>query len=108
MSWITRQGAVAHWLYILTQGSVEIRRASITPVACGGQLEAPSFFGEMALLDGSASRPLADVFAVTDAECYRLDKEGFEEDRPRPTRDRGRDDGDARPTLHELLAAREH
>jgi CRP-like cAMP-binding protein len=36
-----------------------------------------SFFGEMALLTGAPRR--ASVRAKTDVECYRLDKEAFEE-----------------------------
>jgi CRP-like cAMP-binding protein len=38
---------------------------------------AGAFFGEMGMLTG-ASRT-ASVVALTDVECYRLDKEGFEQ-----------------------------
>ncbi|MDP9149698.1 MAG: mechanosensitive ion channel family protein [Myxococcota bacterium] len=82
---VTRQGAVAHWLYVLCSGKVEIRRR-----AEGGSLakavatiEAPNFFGEMGLMTGE--RRTADVVALTDVECYRLDKEGLQrilEERP--------------------------
>jgi CRP-like cAMP-binding protein len=81
----TRQGAVAHWLYVLTSGKVEVRRH-----VEDGKLEkslatidGPSFFGEMGLMTGE--KRTADVVAVTDVECYRLDKEGLQrilEDRP--------------------------
>ena len=82
---ITKQGAVAHWLYILCAGSVEVRRrlegaALAKKVA---SISAPGFFGEMGLLTGEPRG--ADVVATTDAECYRLDKEGLERilhDRP--------------------------
>jgi small-conductance mechanosensitive channel/CRP-like cAMP-binding protein len=81
---MTKQGAVAHWLYILTHGTVDIR----THLGDGeakhvATLEAPSFFGEMGLMTGEPRS--ADVVAMTDAECYRLDKAGFEKiihDRP--------------------------
>jgi small-conductance mechanosensitive channel len=76
---ITRQGAVAHWLYILTRG-----RADIVAHVDGdpkphhvASLEAPALFGEMGLMTGAPRT--ADVVALTDLECYRLDKEGFQE-----------------------------
>ncbi len=87
----TRQGAVAHWLYILTSGTVEIRMA-VDPDGDGplpkatkvvGRLTAPEVFGEMGLMTGQSRT--ADVVAVTDVDCYRLDKETFERvllDRP--------------------------
>ncbi len=74
---VTRQGAVAHWLYILTSGSVEIRtRLGDGPARVIARLDAPSFFGEMGLMTGEPR--VADVVAATDIECYRLDKESFE------------------------------
>jgi len=82
---MTRQGAVAHWLYILTSGKAEVRAHAATDdkgtrIAV---LEAPAFFGEMGMMTGAPRA--ADVIALTDAECYRLDKEGFQsivKDRP--------------------------
>ncbi|MHB9119355.1 MAG: cyclic nucleotide-binding domain-containing protein [Burkholderiales bacterium] len=70
---LTRQGAVAHWLYILTGGEVEVivetpgqgRRPLST-------LQAGSFFGEMGLLTGDPRS--STVVALNDVECYRLDK----------------------------------
>ena len=72
---ITRQGAVAHWLYLILHGEAEVvvdSNAGRTTVAtlCDGE-----FFGEMGLLTGEPRS--ATVRAVTDVECYRLDKEGF-------------------------------
>jgi small-conductance mechanosensitive channel/CRP-like cAMP-binding protein len=73
----TRQGAVAHWLYILTSGKVEVRRhlPGGTMAKTLATIEAPGFFGEMGLMAGEPRA--ADVIAVTDAECYRLDKPGL-------------------------------
>jgi CRP-like cAMP-binding protein/small-conductance mechanosensitive channel len=82
---ITRQGAVANWLYILTSGSVEIRM-HVDPDGPDGpasvqsrvvtSLKAPDVFGEMSLMTGEARS--ADVVATTDVECFRLDKETFQ------------------------------
>jgi small-conductance mechanosensitive channel/CRP-like cAMP-binding protein len=74
---VTRQGAVAHWLYILCDGKVEIRRFSDdgSIAKAVATVEAPSFVGEMGLMTGEPRT--ADVVALTDAECYRLDKEGL-------------------------------
>lgn len=81
---VTRQGAVAHWLYILVAGTVEIRtRAADGSNRTVARLEAPSFFGEMGLMNGEPRA--ADVVALTDVTCYRLDKSSFEhvvQDRP--------------------------
>jgi small-conductance mechanosensitive channel len=82
---VTRQGAVAHWLYILRSGKVDVRRhlteGDVAKTVAA--IEAPGFFGEMGMLTGERRR--ADVVAITDVECYRLDKTGFERilhDRP--------------------------
>lgn len=74
---ITRQGAVAHWLYVLIQGEADVwyeaegmpRRHLIT-------LPAGKVFGERGLMTGEPRR--ATVTARTDAECYRIDKNSFE------------------------------
>lgn len=74
---ITRQGAVAHFLYLLETGVAEIRT-----VTDSGQdrlvktLAAPAFFGEMGLMTGEPR--LANVLAVTPVICYRLDKSAFQ------------------------------
>jgi small-conductance mechanosensitive channel/CRP-like cAMP-binding protein len=82
---VTRQGAVAHWLYVLCSGKVEIRRhlTEGDVAKAVATIDAPGFFGEMGMLTGEPRR--ADVVALTDVECYRLDKTGFERilhDRP--------------------------
>jgi CRP-like cAMP-binding protein len=81
---ITRQGAIAHYLYVLTAGHVEIR-TKVDPDGDGpaqplsrtvAKLAAPDFFGEMGMITGEPR--FADVVAVTDVECYRLDRATFE------------------------------
>jgi small-conductance mechanosensitive channel/CRP-like cAMP-binding protein len=73
---MTHQGAVAHWLYIVTAGKAEVRMHAEGKEARVACIEAPGFFGEMGLMTGAPRT--ADVIAITDVECYRLDKEGFE------------------------------
>jgi small-conductance mechanosensitive channel/CRP-like cAMP-binding protein len=75
---MTRQGAAAHWLYIIIHGRASVR------VAVEGlgerevaQLAEGDFFGEMSLLTGE--RRSATVVALTAVECYRLDKSAFQE-----------------------------
>ena len=75
---VTHQGALAHWLYVLVSGEAEIwyempqgERRLLTTLPAG------SVFGEMGLMTGEPRR--ATVMARTDAECYRLDKGGFED-----------------------------
>ena len=77
---ITRQGAVAHYLYVLAKGSVEVRvrkldQPSLEPRVMAS-LEAPEVFGEMGLMTGVLRG--ADVVATSDVECYRVDKATFE------------------------------
>lgn len=73
---LTRQGAEAHWLYILTRGDAEVR------VSLDGKLNerlavlhAGDFFGEMGMMTGEPRS--ATVLALTDVVCYRLDKDAF-------------------------------
>jgi len=73
---VTRQGAVAHWLYIITKGKVEVRRTLEGKTAVIAEVVAPAFVGEMGLLTGAPRT--ADIVACTDVECYRLDKAGFQ------------------------------
>jgi len=76
---ITRQGAVAHFLYILCEGQVEIRRHAegSSMAKAVATIAAPGFFGEKGLLTGEPRG--ADVVAMTDVTCYRLDKPGLEQ-----------------------------
>ena len=74
---MTRQGAVAHWLYVMTTGTAEVRRVQEDgDKLLLGTLQAPDFFGEMGLMTGEPR--IADVVAKTDVECFRLRKEGFQ------------------------------
>ncbi|HUJ60149.1 MAG TPA: mechanosensitive ion channel family protein [Kofleriaceae bacterium] len=81
---ITRQGAVAHWLYVMTAGSADIRM-TVDPDGPGSRppevrvvahIKAPDFFGEMGLMTGEPRS--ADVIATSDVECFRLGKDTFE------------------------------
>lgn len=76
---ITRQGASSqHWLYIIISGETEVYLD-----APNGQkrvlnvLGKGDFFGEMSVMTGTPRQ--ASVIARTDVECYRLDKQAFEE-----------------------------
>ena len=74
---ITRQGAVAHWLYVIVSGEVDIwyevnahERKLLTTLPAG------RVFGEMGLMTGEPRR--ATVIAHSEVECYRIDKTSFE------------------------------
>ncbi|MEO7328291.1 MAG: mechanosensitive ion channel family protein [Minicystis sp.] len=72
---ITKQGAVAHWLYILIDGTAQVRVNVDGAEKEVARLTAPSFFGEMGLMTGAPRT--ATVVALTEVECYRLDKDAF-------------------------------
>jgi small-conductance mechanosensitive channel len=72
---LTRQGAVAHWLYLIVRGQAQVlveEDGVVTPIA---NLADGDFFGEMGMLTGEPRS--ATVVALTDVDCYRLDKVGF-------------------------------
>ena len=76
---ITRQGAVAHWLYLIIRGEANVL---VDGPAGSGQgrllvstLRDGSVFGEMGMLTGAPRS--ATVVAVTAVDCYRLDKAAF-------------------------------
>jgi small-conductance mechanosensitive channel len=73
---MTRQGAVAHWLYILTEGEAEVVLEAGSGNKTISTIQAGSFFGEMGMMTGAPRS--TTVIAKTDVECYRLDKEAFE------------------------------
>lgn len=74
---MTRQGAAAHWLYIIANGEADVFWEAPDGVRHPlTHLPAGSVFGEMGLLTGAPRS--ATVVAATDVECYRLDKAGFE------------------------------
>jgi CRP-like cAMP-binding protein len=81
---MTRQGATAHWLYIMVTGRAEVR-AKIDPDGDGpapeitravATLTAPAYFGEMSLMTGEPRS--ADVVAAGEVDCYRLHRDTFE------------------------------
>jgi small-conductance mechanosensitive channel/CRP-like cAMP-binding protein len=75
---LTRQGAEAHWLYMIIDGEASVRvTVPGAPEREVARLRAGQFFGEMALLTGEPRS--ATVVALTDVECYRLDKASFQE-----------------------------
>ena len=73
---MTREGAVAHWLYLIDRGAAEVVVSAAGKRQTVATIEAGGFFGEMALLTGAPRR--ATVVARTDVECFRLDKASFE------------------------------
>lgn len=72
---MTRQGAVAHWLYLILSGTAEACADTSAGRTIVGKLGAGEVFGEMGMMTGEPRR--ATVVAVTDVACYRLDKSGF-------------------------------
>ncbi len=73
---VTRQGAVAHWLYMIVGGEADIWIEGAGQRSHLATLDSGKVFGEMGLMTGAPRR--ATVTARTDLECYRLDKAGFE------------------------------
>jgi CRP-like cAMP-binding protein len=105
---ITKQGNVAHWLYIVAFGECEVRYepAAGAPYQVIGTLTAGQFFGEMALLTGEARS--ATVMAKTDVECYRLDRascQGLLLSRPEIAEGMSRVIGARRPDLDKVKQA---
>jgi small-conductance mechanosensitive channel/CRP-like cAMP-binding protein len=76
---ITKQGAPAqHWLYVIISGETEVYIEAPNGEKCRlNVLTKGDFFGEMSLMTGEPR--VASVIARTDVECYRLDKDAFEE-----------------------------
>jgi small-conductance mechanosensitive channel/CRP-like cAMP-binding protein len=73
---MTRQGAKAHWLYLITKGEVEVRVSADGNISERlATLGTGDFFGEMGMMTGEPRT--ATVIALSDIECYRLDKEAF-------------------------------
>lgn len=74
---MTRQGAEAHWLYVIAKGDAEVRvsvdGSGVSEVIA--TLHAGDFFGEMGMMTGE--RRAATVVALRNVVCYRLDKEAF-------------------------------
>lgn len=74
---ITRQGAIAHWLYIIVSGEAEAWwQPPEGPRRLLEKRGPGSVFGEIGLMTGAPRR--ATVVASTHVEAYRLDKAGFQ------------------------------
>jgi small-conductance mechanosensitive channel/CRP-like cAMP-binding protein len=74
---ITRQGTMAHWLYLLVTGEVEVwyevighKRQFVARLGAG------EVFGEMGMMTGEPCR--STITANSNLECYRIDKLAFE------------------------------
>jgi len=74
---MTRQGAIAHSLYVITKGSGEVVITEDGLRRTVANLHSGDFFGEIALLTGE--RRTATVIALENTDCYRLDQEGVNE-----------------------------
>ncbi|HEX4083846.1 MAG TPA: mechanosensitive ion channel family protein [Chthoniobacteraceae bacterium] len=74
---ITRQGAEAHWLYIIAEGDADVKVEHGGMVQTVATLHAGQLFGEMGLMTGEPRT--ASVIAITEVTCYRLGKEAFED-----------------------------
>ena len=74
---MTRQGATAHWLYLMVSGTAEVWVDTPAGRKTIATLGAGSVFGEMGMMAGEPRR--ATVGAKTDVACYRLDKSGFQD-----------------------------
>ena len=74
---MTKQGAVAHWLYIVAEGTADVMVSREKDQKKIASIEAPTFFGEMGCMTGKPRA--ATVVASSDVLCYRLDKHAFVE-----------------------------
>ena len=72
---LTRQGAIAHRLYIIVDGEAEVQVAVNGKTQTVAALRDGDFFGEMGLLTGEPRS--ATVIAKTDVNCYCVSKEAF-------------------------------
>ncbi len=73
---LTRQGAEAHWLYVIASGTVSVRVRHDELEREVARLGPGQYFGEMGLLTGEPRT--ATVVAVEAVECFRLDKQSFQ------------------------------
>jgi small-conductance mechanosensitive channel/CRP-like cAMP-binding protein len=74
---MTRQGAEAHWLYLLAEGEAQVvfeDAAGRHPVS---RLHAGTVFGERGMMLGE--RRSSTVTALGEVRCYRLDRAAFED-----------------------------
>jgi CRP-like cAMP-binding protein len=74
---ITRQGNVAHYLYIMAKGDAEVSVAADGQSRRVGTITVCDVFGEMGLMTGEPRT--ATVRALSEVVCYRLGKEAFQD-----------------------------
>ncbi|MCA9598437.1 MAG: mechanosensitive ion channel [Myxococcales bacterium] len=74
---LTRQGAEAHWLYIVESGEVAVMIRDGKTEKEVARIGAGEFFGERSLLTGDPRS--ATIVARTQVECWRLDQAVFRE-----------------------------
>ena len=73
---VAQQGAVAHHLYLLASGVLDVTLEAQGQTRNVATLRAPDFFGEMGMLTGAPRT--ASIVARDSVECYQLDREAFE------------------------------
>ncbi len=73
---IVRKGEVGDKFYIISMGSVEVRKENEAGQILSVTLGEGKFFGEVALLTGE--RRNADVFAKSEVEVYALEADDFD------------------------------
>jgi hypothetical protein len=74
---ITKQGAVAHWLYIILSGDVEVWFEQNRERKKVAALRDGDFFGEFGMMTGKPRT--STVLAITDVVCFRLDNLAFQD-----------------------------
>lgn len=72
---LTREGAEAHHLYLITKGRVSVRTKQASQDKEIAQLGPGQWFGEMSLLTGEPRS--ATIVALSEVECYRLHADAF-------------------------------
>lgn len=73
---ITRQGRVAHYLYVIVSGEADVWAEEAGKRTHIATLKPGQVFGEMGLMTGEPRG--ATVTAKSEVECYRLGKAGFQ------------------------------
>jgi CRP-like cAMP-binding protein len=74
---VCKEGDADQSLYMLVRGEATVRIGKGVSVREVAQLRAGQFFGEMSLMTGEPRS--ATVVALTDLDCYRLDRDTFHE-----------------------------
>jgi small-conductance mechanosensitive channel/CRP-like cAMP-binding protein len=72
---MTRQGDEAHWLYVIIDGEAEVHLTIEGHTERVALLRGGDYFGERGMMTGEPRE--ATVTALTDVQCYRVDKDAF-------------------------------